>query len=79
MLKLIITSGLYPNLCIGDTANYVRGIGDQVFHTKDKRNVMMHPSSVFSLKPQLTWGERQGNKIQIILFSLHFCLKEERE
>ena len=48
MLKLILCSGLYPNLAFPDTANMSRRISDQMYHTRFKRFVLVHPTSVFA-------------------------------
>ncbi|KAI9091260.1 P-loop containing nucleoside triphosphate hydrolase protein [Phlyctochytrium arcticum] len=53
LLKLIICSGLYPHLASPDEANHARKLTDQVFHTRSKRFVSMHPASVFTSKPEL--------------------------
>ncbi|KAJ3119220.1 DEAH (Asp-Glu-Ala-His) box polypeptide 34 [Nowakowskiella sp. JEL0407] len=59
VLKLIICSGLYPNLAFSDEANFSRRATEQVFHTKNKRFVTMHPTSVFSYKPELLHGQQK--------------------
>lgn len=48
LIKLIVCSGLYPNMAIPDEANPQRREGEQTFHTRGKKMVGMHPSSVFS-------------------------------
>ncbi|KAJ3300017.1 DEAH (Asp-Glu-Ala-His) box polypeptide 34 [Borealophlyctis nickersoniae] len=53
LLKLIVCSGLYPHLAVADEANHTRTGLEQMFHTKGKRFVQMHPTSVFFYKPEL--------------------------
>lgn len=52
LLKLIISSGLYPQFVIPDEANIYRKQTDQVYHSKDKQFLMLHPTSVYSLQPE---------------------------
>jgi hypothetical protein len=37
LIKLILCSGLYPNIAISDEANYARKLQEQAFHTSNKR------------------------------------------
>ncbi|KAJ1557203.1 DEAH (Asp-Glu-Ala-His) box polypeptide 34 [Nowakowskiella sp. JEL0078] len=60
VLKLIICAGLYPHLAFSDEANYAKRPTEQVFHTKTKRFVMMHPTSVFTYKPELLNEQQIG-------------------
>ncbi|XP_014670331.1 PREDICTED: probable ATP-dependent RNA helicase DHX34 isoform X2 [Priapulus caudatus] len=53
LLKLILSSGLYPQLAIVDENNSFRPNTDQVFHTKDKPFVVLHPVGVFASDPEL--------------------------
>jgi hypothetical protein len=57
VIKLIMCSGLYPNIAIPDEANYARPASEQTFHTKAKRFLCMIPNSVFAFKPELLQGE----------------------
>ncbi|KAJ3022102.1 DEAH (Asp-Glu-Ala-His) box polypeptide 34 [Thoreauomyces humboldtii] len=59
MLKIIICSGLYPHLAIPDDANHLRNNREQIFHTKAKRFVSMHPSSVFFVSPEHVYARQQ--------------------
>ncbi|XP_040564213.1 probable ATP-dependent RNA helicase DHX34 [Lepeophtheirus salmonis] len=53
ILKLILTSGLYPQLAISDEFNNMKGSGaDQLFHTKVKPFNVLHPNSYFSNNPE---------------------------
>ncbi|KAK3727046.1 hypothetical protein QZH41_012547, partial [Actinostola sp. cb2023] len=59
LLKIILCSGLYPNLAVPDEANSFKRDSDQTFHSKNKQYLMIHPTSVFStrtdvLEPQST-------------------------
>ncbi|KND02720.1 uncharacterized protein SPPG_01803 [Spizellomyces punctatus DAOM BR117] len=60
LLKLVVCSGLYPHLAVPDEANHVRRATEQVFHTKGKRFVAMHPTSIFASKPELVQPKVQG-------------------
>ncbi|XP_012281786.1 probable ATP-dependent RNA helicase DHX34 [Orussus abietinus] len=52
MLKLILCSGLYPQFAIADEFNYCKSISEQLFHTKAKPYVALHPMSFFGNHPQ---------------------------
>ncbi|CAF1190863.1 unnamed protein product [Adineta steineri] len=51
MLKLILCSGLYPQVAIADEFNNYKRDCDQFFHTKTKQFVVLHPTSVFTYDP----------------------------
>ncbi|CAF0932979.1 unnamed protein product, partial [Didymodactylos carnosus] len=53
MLKLILVSGLYPQVAIADDYNNYKRDSDQFFHTKTKQFVVLHPTSVFTYDPDL--------------------------
>lgn len=53
LLKLILCSGLYPQLALSDEHNSYKTDSDQLFHTKEKAFVCLHPNGVFSLQPDL--------------------------
>ncbi len=53
LLKLILCSGIYPNLALPDDANPSRKPTEQFFHSKAKRFLSMHPTSVFAYNPDL--------------------------
>ncbi|XP_053323739.1 probable ATP-dependent RNA helicase DHX34 [Spea bombifrons] len=53
LLKLIVCHGLYPQLAVPDSFNSCRKDSDQVFHTKSKHGIVLHPTSVFSSNPEL--------------------------
>lgn len=52
MLKLILVSGLYPQVAISDEFNYCKSMNEQFFHTKSKPYVSMHPMSYFAANYQ---------------------------
>jgi hypothetical protein len=52
LIKLVLCSGLYPNISISDSANYARKLSEQTFHTSSKKFLSMHPTSVFSYNPE---------------------------
>lgn len=53
LLKLLVCRGLYPQLALPDEHNTTRKDSDQVFHTKNKQGVVMHPTSVFASDPEV--------------------------
>ncbi|KAM4696608.1 putative ATP-dependent RNA helicase DHX34 [Rhinophrynus dorsalis] len=53
LLKLIVCHGLYPQIAVPDSFNSCRKDSDQVFHTKSKQGIVLHPTSVFSSNPEL--------------------------
>lgn len=52
IIKMIVCSGLYPNISIPDEANHTKRASEQFYHTKNKRFLSMHPTSVFSTSPE---------------------------
>ncbi|TPX47708.1 hypothetical protein SeLEV6574_g02520 [Synchytrium endobioticum] len=63
VLKLILCSGLYPQLAIRDDANAHKRATEHVFHTKTKRFIFMHPSSVFAVHPEFLLPMGEGPKL----------------
>ncbi|KAG7203421.1 hypothetical protein KM043_013488 [Ampulex compressa] len=53
MLKLILCSGLYPQFACADDFNYCKSVSEQLFHTKAKPYVALHPMSFFGNHPQI--------------------------
>ncbi|XP_018399875.1 PREDICTED: probable ATP-dependent RNA helicase DHX34 [Cyphomyrmex costatus] len=53
MLKLILCSGLYPQFACADEFNYCKSTSEQLFHTKAKPYVALHPMSFFGNHPQV--------------------------
>ncbi|XP_053124402.1 probable ATP-dependent RNA helicase DHX34 isoform X2 [Hemicordylus capensis] len=53
LLQLVLGRGLYPQLAIPDPFNKTRKDSEQVFHTRDKAGVVLHPTSVFASSPEL--------------------------
>ncbi|KAK2846662.1 hypothetical protein Q5P01_009661 [Channa striata] len=53
LLKLLLCRGLYPQLALPDEHNSTRKDSDQVFHTKNKQGVVVHPTSVFASDPEV--------------------------
>ncbi|KAM9319044.1 putative ATP-dependent RNA helicase DHX34 [Pholidichthys leucotaenia] len=53
LLKLLLCRGLYPQLAVPDEHNTTRKDSDQVFHTKNKQGVVIHPTSVFASDPEV--------------------------
>lgn len=53
LLKLLLCRGLYPQLALPDEHNTTRKDSEQVFHTKNKHGVVIHPTSVFANDPEV--------------------------
>ncbi|KAK4329637.1 hypothetical protein Pmani_000039 [Petrolisthes manimaculis] len=53
MLKLVLCSGLYPNLAIADEHNSYKPGSEQLFHTPLKPFAALHPTGVFSASPEI--------------------------
>ncbi|XP_042269194.1 probable ATP-dependent RNA helicase DHX34 [Thunnus maccoyii] len=53
LLKLLLCRGLYPQLALPDEHNSNRKDSDQVFHTRNKQGVVIHPTSVFANDPEV--------------------------
>jgi len=52
LLKVILCSGLYPQIAIADEHNSFKRDSDHVFHTHSKGFVLLHPTSVFCNNPE---------------------------
>lgn len=59
VLKLIVCSGLYPNVAMPDEGNATRRIQDHVYHTKLKRFVVLHPTSIFATNSDFTDAKKR--------------------
>ncbi|CAG2164792.1 unnamed protein product, partial [Oppiella nova] len=67
LMKLILCNGLHPQLAIGDDHNSYKTDSDQMFHTKDKPFVTLHPNGVFALEPDLLrLNDRSGDDPDMI-------------
>ncbi|PSN45175.1 putative ATP-dependent RNA helicase DHX34 [Blattella germanica] len=64
MLKLILCSGLYPQLAIADEFNYCKSVSEQLFHTKEKPFVSLHPMGYFGNHPQIL--QLESSNIEVI-------------
>ncbi|CAM5172692.1 unnamed protein product [Eretmochelys imbricata] len=53
LLKLVLCRGLYPQLAVPDQYNSCRKDSDQIFHTKNKQGIVLHPTCVFASSPEL--------------------------
>ncbi|CAD5124250.1 DgyrCDS12547 [Dimorphilus gyrociliatus] len=53
LLKIIISSGLYPQMAIADNHNNFKPNSEQAFHTKNKQFVLLHPTGTFSSNPEV--------------------------
>ncbi|XP_059621067.1 probable ATP-dependent RNA helicase DHX34 [Phlebotomus argentipes] len=52
-LKLILVSGLYPQVAIGDEFNYCKSPGQQFYHTNSKPFTSLHPMGYFANNPDV--------------------------
>uniref|UniRef100_A0A3Q4G800 DEAH (Asp-Glu-Ala-His) box polypeptide 34 n=1 Tax=Neolamprologus brichardi TaxID=32507 RepID=A0A3Q4G800_NEOBR len=74
LLKLLLCRGLYPQLALPDEHNSTRKDSDQVFHTRNKQGVVIHPTSVFASDPEVLQvpegdtGEMDSTKHQLLAF-----------
>jgi hypothetical protein len=48
MLKLVLTSGLYPQFAVADEFNSYKAGQDQLFHTRVKPFNVLHPNCIFA-------------------------------
>jgi len=62
LLKLIISSGLYPQFVIPDESNIHRKQSEQMFHSKDKQFLMLHPIGVYYLQPEFLESLYESNQ-----------------
>ncbi|XP_062995802.1 probable ATP-dependent RNA helicase DHX34 [Elgaria multicarinata webbii] len=53
LLQLVLGRGLYPQLAVPDPFNKTRKDSEQIFHTKEKAGVVLHPTSMFAKSPEL--------------------------
>ena len=52
LLKLIVSSGLFPQIALPDESNQYRKQTEQIYHSKDKQFLTLHPTSVYSLESE---------------------------
>lgn len=53
LLKIILCSGLYPQVALADENNSGRSDAEHAFHTKTKPFLLLHPTCVFAVRPDL--------------------------
>ncbi|XP_018573100.1 probable ATP-dependent RNA helicase DHX34 [Anoplophora glabripennis] len=53
MLKLILTSGLYPQIAVEDEHNSSKTVSEKLYHTKTKNYVFLRPTSYFATNPEV--------------------------
>lgn len=51
MLKLILTSGLYPQIAVEDEYNCAKTVSDKLYHTKNNSYVFLKQLSYFATNP----------------------------
>ncbi|XP_066540276.1 probable ATP-dependent RNA helicase DHX34 [Hoplias malabaricus] len=79
LLRLVLCRGLYPQLALPDEHNANRKDSEQVFHTRNKQGVVIHPTSVFAIDPEVLHvsenesseigaGKGQSNRHQLLAF-----------
>ena len=52
LLKIILASGLYPSIAIGDEFNSDKSGSEQLFHTRVKPFNVLHPNGIFTNYPE---------------------------
>ncbi|GAB6031229.1 hypothetical protein CHUAL_009042 [Chamberlinius hualienensis] len=52
-LKFILCSGLYPQFAVADKHNSYKPGSDQMFHTRVKPFVVVHPTGIFTSQPDV--------------------------
>lgn len=53
MLKLILASGLYPQIAVEDEHNSSKTVADRLYHTKNKNYVFLRPTCYFATNPEV--------------------------
>lgn len=53
MLKIVLASGLYPQIAIEDEHNTSKTVSEKLYHTKNKNYVFLRPMSIFALYPDI--------------------------
>lgn len=53
MLKLILTSGLYPQIAVEDEFNSSKTVSEKLYHTKNKNYLFLKQSSYFATNPEV--------------------------
>ncbi|XP_074872260.1 putative ATP-dependent RNA helicase DHX34 isoform X2 [Carettochelys insculpta] len=62
LLMLVLCRGLYPQLAVPDPYNSCRKDSDQIFHTKTKQGIVLHPTCVFASSPELLQVSEEGTE-----------------
>ena len=74
LLKIILTSGLYPQLAVADEFNGGKASGaDQLFHTKVKPFNVLHPNCIFAASPGT------NERLFLGICSMLWCLCDESD
>ncbi|KAJ8939396.1 hypothetical protein NQ314_011142 [Rhamnusium bicolor] len=53
MLKLILASGVYPQIAVEDEFNSSKTVSERLYHTKTKNYVFLRPMSYFATNPDI--------------------------
>ncbi|XP_070620414.1 probable ATP-dependent RNA helicase DHX34 isoform X2 [Erythrolamprus reginae] len=62
LLQLVLARGLYPQLAVPDPFNETRKDSEQIFHTREKAGLVLHPTSVFADDPELLHLDSKAGK-----------------
>ncbi|XP_026577242.1 probable ATP-dependent RNA helicase DHX34 isoform X1 [Pseudonaja textilis] len=62
LLQLVLAQGLYPQLAVPDPFNETRKDSEQIFHTREKAGLVLHPTSVFADAPELLHSDSKAGK-----------------
>lgn len=53
LLKLVLTSGFYPQIAVEDELNGSKSVAERLYHTKTKNYVFLRPLSYFAINPNV--------------------------
>ncbi|XP_029142597.1 probable ATP-dependent RNA helicase DHX34 [Protobothrops mucrosquamatus] len=62
LLQLALAQGLYPQLAVPDPFNESRKDSEQIFHTREKAGLVLHPTSVFADAPELLHSDSKAGR-----------------
>ncbi|XP_035824394.1 probable ATP-dependent RNA helicase DHX34 isoform X2 [Aplysia californica] len=63
LMKIILCSGIYPQVAIADDCNTYKRDSEQAFHTKSKPFILLHPTSIFTGQPELLIPKDSSGKV----------------
>uniref|UniRef100_A0AAR5QK14 RNA helicase n=1 Tax=Dendroctonus ponderosae TaxID=77166 RepID=A0AAR5QK14_DENPD len=63
LLKIILTSGFYPQIAVEDEHNSSKTVSERLYHTKNKNYVFLRPMSYFAMNPEIL--ELSNDEIEV--------------